>query len=80
MNLSKMLLKIKCKFDHSVKSIALKYVKKEILPLLKSTQTFPLQNSNLLASMIGGEVKTGSYRGYVFWDFITGRFYQSKEA
>ena len=61
MNLSKILLKIKFKSDHSIKSITLKYVKKEILTLLKSMQTFRVQNSNLLSTTIGGEIKTGSY-------------------
>ena len=37
-------------------------------------------SGGLLASTIGEEVSTGSYRGYVVWDFIPGRSYQGKQA
>ena len=37
-------------------------------------------SGGLLASTIGVEVSTGSYRGYVVWDFIPGRSYQGKQA
>ena len=43
-------------------------------------QNVPLLKSNLLTSVIGREVKMGSYWGYVMWDSIPGRSYQDKQA
>ena len=40
----------------------------------------PLLMSNLLHSTIDGDVTKGLYRGYVVWDFISGRSYQGEQT